>query len=71
VESTVAEVLILHGLDGGGYYEVVTPVVLKSLGEFEGRRGGGAWLYGEGGEGPCPNQRGDYNILVLIVKCKL
>jgi hypothetical protein len=44
VESTLAEVLILHELGGGNYYEVVTQVVLKSLGEFEGRRGGGAWL---------------------------
>jgi len=52
VESTVVEVLILNGLGAGSYYEVVTPVALNILGEFEGRRAGGAW---EGGGGPCPN----------------
>jgi hypothetical protein len=42
VESTLVEELILNGLGAGSYYEVVTQVVLKSLGVFEGRRGGGA-----------------------------
>jgi hypothetical protein len=42
VESTVVEVLILNELGEGGYYEVVTYVRLKTLREFEVRRGGGA-----------------------------
>jgi hypothetical protein len=48
VESTLAEVLILHGLGEDGCYEVVIWVGLKVLGEFEGRRGGGAYLWGTG-----------------------
>jgi hypothetical protein len=50
VESTVLEVLILNGLEVDRSYEVVTQVVLESLGEFEGRRGGGAWLMGRADE---------------------
>jgi hypothetical protein len=42
VESTLVEVLILNGLEECGFYKVVTWVGLKILGEFEGRRGGGA-----------------------------
>jgi len=42
VESTLAEVLILHGLENHSIYKVVTRVGLKILEEFEGRRGGGA-----------------------------
>jgi hypothetical protein len=42
VESTVVEVLILKGFGENGFYKVVTRVALRILGEFEGRRGGGA-----------------------------
>jgi hypothetical protein len=42
VESTLAEVLILEGLGEDSSYKMVTWVGLKILGEFEGRRGGGA-----------------------------
>jgi len=42
VESTVVEVLIVKELGENGFYEMVTWVGLKILGEFEGRRGGGA-----------------------------
>jgi len=42
VESTLAEVLILDGLGGGGFYRIVTWEALKILGEFEGLRGGDA-----------------------------
>jgi hypothetical protein len=46
VESTVVEVLIPHGLREGGFYKVVIRVGLKILIEFDGLRGGGAWLAG-------------------------
>ena len=42
MESTLVEVLILDGLGEGGSYKVVTWVGLRILGQFEGRRGGGA-----------------------------
>jgi hypothetical protein len=42
VESILAEVLILDGLGESSYYTVVIFVGLKILGDFEGRRGGGA-----------------------------
>jgi hypothetical protein len=46
VESTVAEVLILNGLEKYDFYKVVKGVRGKILGEFEGPRGGGASLSG-------------------------
>jgi hypothetical protein len=55
VESTLVEVLILKELGGGGFYKVVTRVGLEVLEEFEGRRGGDAWLEDERIEA-CPNQ---------------
>jgi hypothetical protein len=42
VESIVVEVLILNGLGGGGFYQMVTWEGQKILVEFEGPRGGGA-----------------------------
>ena len=42
MESTLVEVLILHGLGNDGFYKVVTRVGLEVLEEFEGPRGGGA-----------------------------
>ena len=42
MESTLAEVLILKGLGGGGFYKLVTWKGLKILWGFEGLRGGGA-----------------------------
>jgi len=44
LESTLVEVLILKELGGGCFYKVVTWVGLEVLEEFQGRRGGGAWL---------------------------
>jgi hypothetical protein len=46
VESTVAEVLILNGLENGGFYRMVNGVGRKILEEFEGPRGGGASPFG-------------------------
>ena len=42
MESTLAEVLILKGLGGGGFYKLVTREGPKVLRGFEGLRGGGA-----------------------------
>ena len=44
MESTVAEVLILNGLRGDGFYKMVNGVIGKILGECEGPRSGGASL---------------------------
>jgi len=40
VESTVVEVLILHGLGEGSFYQMVIWERRKILVEFEGPRGG-------------------------------
>ena len=42
MESTVGEVLILHGLVEGGFYKMVTWEGRKILVEFERPRGGDA-----------------------------
>ena len=69
MESTVVEVLIVKGLGESGLYKMVTPVRLKILREFEGPRGGGAWLAGRR-QRPCPNRLKQYNTLLLFVKNK-
>ena len=69
MESTVVEVLIVKGLGENCLYKVVTPVRLKILREFEGARGGGAWLAGQRLR-PCPNRLKQYNTLLLFVKDK-
>jgi hypothetical protein len=46
VKSTLVEVLILDGLGEDCFYKVVIREGLKILREFEGPRGGGAWLVG-------------------------
>ena len=46
MESTVVEVLILNGFGKIGFYKIVTGMGLKILRDFEGPRGGGAWLAG-------------------------
>ena len=70
MESTLVEVLILRGLGGSRDYEVVTPAGLKTLLDFEGKRGGGAWL-AEHRQVRCPTTAEKYNILLLFVKDKL
>ena len=42
MESTLAKVLIVNELGEGDFYEIVTYVGRRILGEFEGLRGGDA-----------------------------
>ena len=69
MESTVVEVLIVNDLGENSFYKMVTPVRLKILREFEGPRGGGAWLAGQR-QRPCPDRLQQYNTLLLFVKDK-
>jgi hypothetical protein len=70
MESTLVEVLILKELRDNGFYKVVTRMGLEVLEEFEGPRGGDAWLEGDRREA-CPNQHKQYTIFILIVKYKI